>query len=86
MLLIGSWQRPRTQPIRGAWDPKEFTTEDSAFGFVQFENGMTVILESSWALNTLQVGEAMTVLCGRPGLTCLTACGSMAKFSRALYN
>ena len=48
----------------GPWDPKEFTTEDSAFGFVQFENGMTVILESSWALNTLQVGEAMTVLCG----------------------
>lgn len=48
----------------GPWDPKEFTTEDSAFGFVQFDNGMTVILESSWALNTLQVGEAMTVLCG----------------------
>ncbi|NLY30214.1 MAG: Gfo/Idh/MocA family oxidoreductase [Firmicutes bacterium] len=48
----------------GPWDPKEFTTEDSAFGFVQFENGMTVILEASWALNTLQVGEAMTVLCG----------------------
>ncbi|NMB12076.1 MAG: Gfo/Idh/MocA family oxidoreductase [Firmicutes bacterium] len=48
----------------GPWDPKEFTTEDSAFGFVRFTNGMTVILEASWALNTLQVGEAMTVLCG----------------------
>ena len=48
----------------GPWDPKKFTTEDSAFGFVQFDNGMTVILESSWALNTLQVGESMTVLCG----------------------
>jgi predicted dehydrogenase/Fe-S-cluster-containing hydrogenase component 2 len=48
----------------GSWDPKEFTVEDSAFGFVKFENGMTVILESSWALNTLQIGEAMCVLCG----------------------
>lgn len=48
----------------GPWDPKEFTVEDSAFGFVRFENGMTVMLEASWALNTLQIGEAMCVLCG----------------------
>ncbi|MBZ4665894.1 Gfo/Idh/MocA family oxidoreductase [Mahella sp.] len=48
----------------GSWDPKKFTVEDSAFGFITFENGATVILESSWALNTLQTGEAMTVLCG----------------------
>lgn len=48
----------------GPWDPDEFTVEDSAFGFVTFKNGATVILESSWALNTLQIGEAMTVLCG----------------------
>jgi predicted dehydrogenase len=46
------------------WDPKEYTAEDSAFGFVKFENGMTVIVESSWALNTLQVCEPMCVLCG----------------------
>jgi predicted dehydrogenase len=31
---------------------------------VQMENGATILLESSWALNTLQVGEAQTVLCG----------------------
>jgi len=48
----------------GPWDPKKFTVEDSAFGFIKFKNGATVILESSWALNSLQVGEAMTVLCG----------------------
>lgn len=48
----------------GPWDPEKFTVEDSAFGFITFENGATVVLESSWALNTLQVGEAMTVLCG----------------------
>jgi hypothetical protein len=28
------------------------------------ENGATIILESSWALNTLQTGEARTTLCG----------------------
>ncbi|MGI6707240.1 MAG: Gfo/Idh/MocA family protein [Clostridia bacterium] len=48
----------------GPWDPKKFTVEDSAFGFIKFKNGATVILESSWALNSLQVGEAITVLCG----------------------
>jgi len=48
----------------GPWDPKEFTVEDSAFGFITMENGATIILESSWALNTLEVGEAQTTLCG----------------------
>ena len=48
----------------GPWDPDKFTVEDSAFGFIAMENGATVILESSWALNTLQVGEAKTTLCG----------------------
>lgn len=48
----------------GSWDTDEFTVEDSAFGFVVMENGATVILESSWALNTLDVGEAKTTLCG----------------------
>jgi len=50
--------------IFGPWDPKEFTVEDSAFGFVTMENGATIILESSWALNTLDIGEAMCTLCG----------------------
>lgn len=48
----------------GAWDPKAFTVEDSAFGFIQMANGATIHLEASWALNTLEVGEARTVLCG----------------------
>ena len=51
----------------GSWDPKEFTVEDSAFGFVVMENGATIILESSWALNTLQEGESQTTLCGTEG-------------------
>ena len=48
----------------GDWDPKEYTVEDSAFGFITMENGATIVLESSWALNTLDVEEAATTLCG----------------------
>lgn len=48
----------------GDWDPKEYTVEDSAFAFITMEDGATVILESSWALNTLDVDEAKTSLSG----------------------
>lgn len=48
----------------GEWDPKQFTVEDSAFGFIKMKNGATIHLESSWALNTLDVDEAKTSLCG----------------------
>lgn len=48
----------------GPWDPKEFTVEDSAFGFIMMENGATIYLEASWALNSLDVKEAKTTLHG----------------------
>ena len=48
----------------GKWDPSKFTVEDSAFGFIIMENGATINIEASWALNTLDVHEAKTVLCG----------------------
>ena len=48
----------------GSWDPEKFIVEDSAFGFVVMENGATIVLESSWALNTLQTGEAITAISG----------------------
>jgi predicted dehydrogenase len=48
----------------GPWDPKLFTVEDSAFGTIIMEDGATIVLESSWALNTLDVDEAKTTLCG----------------------
>ncbi len=38
--------------------------EDSAFGFIVMENGATIVLESAWALNTLEVREAKTAICG----------------------
>jgi len=51
----------------GSWDPQQFKVEDSAFGFITMENGATIMLESSWALNTLEEGEAKTTLCGSIG-------------------
>lgn len=51
----------------GPWDTEEFTVEDSAFGFIVMKNGATIFLESSWALNTLDTGEAKTTLCGTIG-------------------
>ena len=48
----------------GDWDPEVFTVEDSAFGFIKMKNGATIQLEASWALNSLEVDEAKTSLCG----------------------
>jgi len=48
----------------GNWDVSQFTVEDSAFGFIVMENGAVIILESSWALNSLDVREAACSLCG----------------------
>ena len=53
-----------TGNVWGDWDADKFTVEDSAFGFIEMKNGATIILEASWALNTLDIGEARTTLCG----------------------
>jgi predicted dehydrogenase len=51
----------------GNWDTETYSVEDAAFGFVVMEDGATIFLESSWALNTLQTGEARSTLCGTLG-------------------
>jgi predicted dehydrogenase len=48
----------------GPWNPDEFTVEDSAFGFITMEDGATIILESSWAINMIDAFEAQSTLCG----------------------
>ena len=68
-MVVGSVFRKLADTERGGgggggWDPKKFTVEDSAFGFIKMKNGATIVLESSWALNTLLVDEAKTILCG----------------------
>lgn len=48
----------------GPWDPKKFTVEDSAFGFIRMKNGALISLDSSWALNTLRADDGKIMLCG----------------------
>ena len=52
--------------LRGQWDPENFTVEDFAAGFVRFENGATLMLESSFAANIAQ-DQFQTTLMGTEG-------------------
>ena len=68
-MVVGSVYRKladqtQTGNAWGDWDPSVFTVEDSAFGLIRMKNGATICLESSWALNSLDVREAQTTLCG----------------------
>lgn len=60
-------QRENAANAWGPWDPSTFTVEDSAFGMITMQNGATIMLESSWALNSLEVDEAKCTLCGTEG-------------------
>ncbi len=60
-------QRENAANAWGSWDPKKFTVEDSAFGFIVMKNGASVLLESSWALNSLCADEAKCSLHGTEG-------------------
>ena len=51
----------------GPWDPDQFKVEDSAFGFITMENGATIVLESSWAINMVEAYEAKATVCGTKG-------------------
>ncbi|MBD2866946.1 Gfo/Idh/MocA family protein [Paenibacillus arenilitoris] len=53
--------------MMGPWNPETFHVEDSAFGLIKMENGATIFLESSWALNTTDVKEAKASLFGTDG-------------------
>ncbi|WNS40781.1 Gfo/Idh/MocA family oxidoreductase [Paenibacillus sp. MMS20-IR301] len=57
-------QRENAANAWGPWDPAKFKVEDSAFGMIVMENGATIMLESSWALNSLDVDEAKCSLSG----------------------
>jgi len=48
----------------GDWDPEKFSVEDSAFGFVVMENGATIHVNASWALNMAEPEDGTTTLCG----------------------
>jgi len=68
-MVVGSvfhklGKQTNTANAWGDWKTDELTVEDSAFGYIVMENGATIVLESSWALNSLDVREAQTTLCG----------------------
>ncbi|WP_152657707.1 Gfo/Idh/MocA family protein [Oceanobacillus sp. CFH 90083] len=48
----------------GDWDPTTFDVEDFATAFIKMENGATISLEASWALNIEKGREAEVTLCG----------------------
>lgn len=48
----------------GPWNTETIDVEDSAFGFIKMENGATIFLEASWALNILKPREGQVTLCG----------------------
>jgi predicted dehydrogenase len=58
--------RPNVFNPWGAWDPKTFDVEDSAFAMIRFLGGATLQLECSWALN-IDKSYAQTILCGTEG-------------------
>jgi predicted dehydrogenase len=53
--------------LMGQWDPKIFTVEDFAVGLVRFENGATLVLESSFCANQEQRDVFNTELFGTEG-------------------
>ncbi len=68
-MVVGTKYKKLTNPDCanpwGPWDVNQHTVEDSAFGFIVMENGATVSLETSWALNTSEpVPEGSLMICG----------------------
>lgn len=48
-------------------EKKTYTVEDLACGIVKFDNGATLIIEASWALNIKENEYMVTLLCGTKG-------------------
>ena len=48
----------------GPWDCEKYTAEDCAFGFIVMEDGATINLKASWAINMLDPREAITTVAG----------------------
>ena len=61
---LGTTLQGAEQGTADHWDPDSYEVEDAAFGFVKFENGATIFLESAWVLNTVMQKQAMTTVYG----------------------
>ncbi|MDR1061667.1 MAG: Gfo/Idh/MocA family oxidoreductase, partial [Clostridiales bacterium] len=68
-MVVGTTYKKLTNPDCanpwGPWDEKQHTLEDAAFGFIVMEDGATITLEATWALNTIEpVPEGSVALHG----------------------
>lgn len=50
--------------LMGTWDPQKFTIEDGLFGFVQFKNGASLQIQTTFALNCKARDERNILLFG----------------------
>lgn len=48
----------------GPWDVDNYDVEEAAFGYVVMENGATIMLEATWALNTTDTAGIRYMVCG----------------------
>ena len=59
--------KPNVNPW-GQWNYQEFTVEDQVAAFVRFENGASMLLECSWALNVPESKETISLSGTEAGL------------------
>ncbi|HET6383457.1 MAG TPA: Gfo/Idh/MocA family oxidoreductase [Armatimonadota bacterium] len=71
--------------LMGQWDTENFTVEDFAVGFVRFENGATLHLESSFVAN-IENDVFNTQLFGTEGGCTLDPCRMFFEEHRTLVN
>lgn len=57
------YQKETGNPF-GAWDVDNYDVEESAFAHLVMENGATIVIESSWALNTTDTSGLRYMICG----------------------
>lgn len=53
--------------VGSEFDKDNFTTEDSAFGFIKMKNGASIFLEAAWAINFTKGREGAVTLAGTKG-------------------
>ena len=83
-MVVGTTYKKLPNPDNGnpwgPWDEAQNTVEDYAFGFIVMEDGATIMLKSSWALNVIEPCDAAaTVLCG-------TKAGAQIKQGKLSFN
>ncbi len=65
-MVVGTSYKKLEDPSCGnPWGACEHGMEDAAFGFIVMEDGATITLEATWALNTIEpIQEGSMQLCG----------------------